>query len=168
MAVEKRSHASGDSVVFASRRNWHQANTQGVSHRNSFFVLNTCRWRSNLRFVVPGTRERKQAWKRKPRKLAIMGGSIGGLLVGACMTQRPDLFGACRPAGGVMDRLRFEKFTSGWAWSSDYGNTDHADEFKALFAYPPGHNLKPGACYPPTLITTADQDDRLVPAHSFK
>lgn len=103
-----------------------------------------------------------------PAKLAIQGGSNGGLLVGACMTQRPDLFGAALPAVGVMDMLRFHKFTIGWAWEKDYGSAENPEEFQALLKYSPYHVLKPGTRYPATMVTTADHDDRVVPAHSFK
>ncbi len=132
---------------------------------------------------LAGTKLRKQnvfddfiacaEWLQKeqytsPKKLAIMGGSNGGLLVGACMTQRPELYGAALPAVGVMDMLRFHRFTIGWAWKSDYGSSEEAAEFKAIYAYSPLHHLKPGTRYPATMVTTADHDDRVVPAHSFK
>ena len=103
-----------------------------------------------------------------PKKLAIQGGSNGGLLVGAAITQRPDLFAAALPAVGVMDMLRFHQFTAGRFWIDDYGSADDPEQFKSLFAYSPYHNLKPGVEYPATLITTADTDDRVVPGHSFK
>ena len=102
------------------------------------------------------------------KRLAIQGGSNGGLLVGACLTQRPDLFGACLPAVGVMDMLRFHHFTAGRFWVDDYGSSDDPEEFKALYAYSPYHRIQDGAKYPATLLTTADTDDRVVPGHSFK
>jgi prolyl oligopeptidase len=134
---------------------WHQA---GMKHRkqNVFddFIA-AAEWLVESRYTSPD-------------KLAIQGGSNGGLLVGACMNQRPELFRAALPAVGVMDMLRFHKFTIGWAWASEYGSADNADDFKTLFAYSPYHNLKSGVKYPSTLVTTADHDDRVVPAHSFK
>jgi prolyl oligopeptidase len=101
-------------------------------------------------------------------KLAIMGGSNGGLLVGACEIQRPDLFGACIPMVGVLDMLRFQEFTAGQFWRDEFGNVEKPEEFKSLLAYSPYHNIKHGTKYPPTLIMTADTDDRVVPMHSFK
>ncbi len=104
----------------------------------------------------------------RPDRLAMLGGSNGGLLVGACMTQRPDLFAAAIPAVGVMDMLRFHQFTAGRYWVDDYGSADDPEEFEALHAYSPYHNLTPGTAYPATMVTTADTDDRVVPGHSFK
>jgi prolyl oligopeptidase len=134
---------------------WHQAGTK-LKKQNVFddFIA-AAEWLIANRYT-------------RPQRLAIQGGSNGGLLVGAVMTQRPELFGACLPAVGVMDMLRFHKFTEGRLWIDDYGSPDHPAEFKALLAYSPYHNLKPGTHYPPTLVTTADTDDRVVPAHSFK
>ena len=104
----------------------------------------------------------------KTSKLGIQGRSNGGLLVGAVLTQRPDLWGAALPGVGVLDMLRFHKFTIGWAWTSDYGDPDNPEEFPALHAYSPYHNITPGIEYPPTMVTTGDHDDRVFPAHSFK
>jgi prolyl oligopeptidase len=134
---------------------WHQAGTK--LHKQNVFddFIAAAEWLTAHHYT-------------SPRKLAIAGGSNGGLLVGAVLNQRPDLFGAALPAVGVMDMLRFHRFTIGWAWTSDYGSPEESEEFKALRAYSPLHNIRPGTRYPATLITTADHDDRVVPAHSFK
>jgi prolyl oligopeptidase len=104
----------------------------------------------------------------KPQHLALQGRSNGGLLTGAVTAQRPDLFGACLPAVGVMDMLRYHKFTIGWAWATEYGSSDEEDQIDNLLSYSPLHNLKQGTCYPATLVSTAERDDRVVPGHSFK
>jgi prolyl oligopeptidase len=101
-------------------------------------------------------------------KLAIAGGSNGGLLVGACMIQRPELFGAALPAVGVLDMLRYHRFTIGYAWMGEYGDPDAASDFPFLYAYSPLHNVRAGTQYPATLVFTGDHDDRVVPAHSYK
>ena len=134
---------------------WHQGGTK-ANKQNTFddFV-------AAAEFLID------QRWTSTP-KLAIHGGSNGGLLVGACMTQRPELFGAALPSVGVLDMLRFQHFTIGWAWTSDYGSSDERDDAQRLLGYSPYHNVREGVRYPATLITTGDHDDRVYPAHSFK
>lgn len=134
---------------------WHKAGTQ-LNKQNVFddFIA-SAEWLIDNGYTRPG-------------RLAIQGGSNGGLLVGAAITQRPDLFGAALPAVGVMDMLRFHRFTVGQGWIPDYGSSDDPAQFAKLLSYSPLHNLRPGVCYPPTLITTGDHDDRVHPAHSFK
>jgi prolyl oligopeptidase len=136
-------------------KDWHQAGTKG-NKQNVFNDFIAC-----AEYLI------KEKYTSTER-LAIKGGSNGGLLVGAAMTQRPDLFGACLPHVGVMDMLRFHKFTAGRFWVDDYGSPDKAEDFAALVKYSPYHNLKRGTKYPPTLVITADTDDRVVPGHSFK
>jgi len=134
---------------------WHQAGTK-LKKQNVFDdFISAAEWLIDNKYT-------------KPAKLAIAGGSNGGLLVGACMTQRPELFGAALPAVGVLDMLRFHKFTIGHAWVPEYGSADNPAEFPTIHGYSPLHNLKAGTAYPATMITTADHDDRVVPAHSFK
>ena len=124
-------------------KDWHKAGTKTKKQNVFDDFLAAAQWLIDNKYTAPA-------------HLAIQGGSNGGLLVGACMTQRPDLFGACLPAVGVMDMLRFHKFTAGRFWTDDYGCADeNKEEFDALFAYSPYHNLKPDTAYPPTLVTTA-------------
>jgi len=134
---------------------WHQAGMKANKQNVFDDAIAVCEW-----LIAQGY--------TRPDRLAVQGGSNGGLLVGALMTQRPDLFRVALPAVGVMDMLRFHTFTIGWNWIADYGSSDNPDEFRVLHAYSPLHNLRDGVAYPATLITTADHDDRVVPAHSFK
>jgi len=136
-------------------QSWHQAGTRLNKQRVFDDFIAAAQW-----LIAAGY--------TRPDRLGIMGGSNGGLLVAAAMIQRPDLFGAVLPAVGVLDMLRFNQFTIGWAWESDYGSPQNPEEFQALYAYSPLHNVQAGTAYPATLITTADRDDRVVPAHSFK
>jgi prolyl oligopeptidase len=134
---------------------WHDAGTKGRKQNVFDDFIAGAEWLVANKYTTPA-------------KLAMTGGSNGGLLVGAVMNQRPDLFRVAVPQVGVMDMLRFHKFTIGWNWIADYGSSDDPVEFKALYAYSPIHNIRQGVKYPATLITTADHDDRVVPAHSFK
>jgi len=136
-------------------REWHEAGMQGRKQNVFDDFLAAAQWLVTSKYT-------------SPERLAIRGGSNGGLLVGAAMTQRPDLFAAAIPAVGVMDMLRFHKFTIGWAWVNEYGSADDPAQFKTLLAYSPLHNLKAGTKYPATLVTTGDHDDRVVPGHSLK
>ncbi len=134
---------------------WHHAGTKANKQNVFDDFIATAEW-----LIASGY--------TRPSKLAIGGRSNGGLLMGAVLTQRPNLFGVVMPTVGVMDMLRFHKFTIGWAWVSDYGSPDDPEEFKAIYAYSPYHNIQSGTCYPPTMITTGDHDDRVFPAHSYK
>ena len=136
-------------------RDWHEGGM--LDHKQQVFDD----------FIASGEWLIENGWT-KSSKLGIQGGSNGGLLVGACMTQRPDLFGACLPAVGVLDMIRFPLFTVGWAWTSDYGDPKDPEMFQYLLDYSPYHNVIAGTCYPPTMVTTGDTDDRVVPGHSFK
>jgi len=136
-------------------REWHEAGTKERKQNVFDDFIAAAEWLIDNDYTAP-------------ERLGIMGRSNGGLLVGACMTQRPDLFGAALPGVGVLDMLRYHKFTIGWAWASDYGTSDSPEEFASLIRYSPLHNVHAGTQYPPTLITTGDHDDRVVPMHSFK
>ena len=137
-------------------KTWHKAGTKTQKQNVFDDFIAAAEWLIENKYTSPG-------------HLAIQGGSNGGLLVGACMTQRPDLFGACLPAVGVMDMLRFQKFTAGRFWVDDYGSSEASEpEFQALLNYSPYHNIQDGTEYPPTMVSTADTDDRVVPGHSFK
>ena len=134
---------------------WHQAGTRSRKQNVFDDFMAAAEW-----LIAKGY--------TSPDHLGISGRSNGGLLVGACVTQRPDLFGAALAGVGVMDMLRFHKFTIGWSWVSDYGSPDNPEDFSALIAYSPYHNIRKGVAYPPTLVVTADHDDRVVPGHSYK
>jgi prolyl oligopeptidase len=136
-------------------KDWHEAGTK--LHKQNVFddFIASATWLIDNNYTTPA-------------HLGIQGGSNGGLLVGACMTQRPELYGAALPAVGVMDMIRYGEFTIGRAWVPDFGDPNVPEEFAALIAYSPYHNCTAGTNYPPTLITTGDTDDRVVPGHSFK
>ena len=136
-------------------RSWYDAGRLGHKQRVFDDFCDCARWLAS------------SGWSR-PERIAINGGSNGGLLVGAALTQHPELFGAAVPEVGVLDMLHFHKFTIGWAWKSDFGDPDDPEQYRWVRAYSPLHNIRPGVVYPPTLITTGDHDDRVVPGHSFK